>query len=43
MKKNITKIIFFVLALIALGIIVWFFKNLIIDIIKYAKSNDFGV
>lgn len=40
MKKNITKIIFFVLALIALGIIVWFFKNLIIDIIKYAKSND---
>ena len=40
MKKNLIKLIFFILAIIVIGIIVWFVKNLIIDIIRYAKIND---
>lgn len=40
MKKNVVKIIFFILALFVISVLIWLVRNLIIDIIIYAKNND---
>lgn len=40
MKKNTIRIVTVLLAAVVVGILFWILKNLIIDIIKYAKVND---